>query len=183
MKYILVVFTILLSFNLQAQYYPRGTSFNDGYLPNLDQPDKWIVALDGSFDWQKERTETAQVSYQTTHANFNLFYGGQNFRGGVQVIHDFNRDVKDLSLGLGFAFNRPLFFEFGAGYLSRVTDTRSTEGWSFNGKFGYYYDWIMYVKYRVRIRLSLMYNHKTINEVGNPVVTNFYPFIGFEFET
>ncbi len=168
---------------LEAQYFPRGTNINDGYLPNLDQPDKWIISLDGMFDWQRERVQGTETTDQTTHGHFNLFYGGQNFRGGLQVIHDFNRQVKDLSLGVGFAFNRPLFVEVGAGYLNRVAGTRSSEGWSYNAQVGYYYNWIMYVKYRVRIRLSILYNYKKINEVGDPDVSHLYPMIGFEFET
>ena len=158
-------------------------SINDGYLPNLDEPDKWFVNLDGTFDWQKEKTNTGEVSLQTTRANFNLFYGGQNLRGGAMVIHDFNRDVKDLSIGAGLAFNRPLFLELGVGYLSRVSDTQSSEGWSYSAKVGYYYRWITHVKYRIRVRLSLMYHHKKINDVGDPGVTTFHPYLGFEFET
>ena len=176
-------FLILFSSASFAQYYPRGTSMNNGYYPNLDVPDKWIFAVDGMFDWQKESTAATQTSFQTSHANLNAFYGGQNFRGGLQVIHDQNRAVKDLSVGFGLGFNRPLFFEIGAGYLNRNLNGASTEGWSYSAKLGYYYNWIMYVKYRVRVRISLMYNYKKVNSIGDPTVTNFYPLIGFEFET
>jgi len=180
----LFLFVFLFSFSALGQYFPRGININDGYLPNLDEPDKWMISLDGMFDWQKEdQTGAQQVSYQTTHANFNAFYGGQNFRGGAQVIHDFNRQVKDLSIGFGLAFNRPLFVELGAGYLSRVRDNSSTEGWSYSVKVGYYFNWVMDIKYRIRMRISMMYNHKHVNDTGDPKVTNFYPFIGFEFET
>ena len=166
-----------------SQYYPSGVSMNDGYLPNLNEPDKWIISLDGMFEWDREDTQTTQTSFQTSHANFNLFYGGQKLRGGVQVVHDLSRDIKDLSVGVGLAYNRPLFIEVGAGFLNRVLSSSSTDGWSYNVKVGYYYNWIMHVKYRVRVRLSLMYNYKKLNDVGDPTVTNFYPFIGFEFET
>lgn len=182
MKAFLILF-FLISSPCFGQYYPSGVSLNDGYLPNLDEPNKWIVSLDGMFDWQRESGATSETSFQTTHANFNLFYGGQNFRGGAQVVHDFNRSVKDLSIGFGFAFNRPLFLELGAGYLNRVASNTSTEGWAYNAKVGYYYNWIMHVKYRVRVRLSVVYSEKTTNDNGDPRVTNFYPFIGFEFET
>ncbi len=179
------VFLFLLFFSSQAlgQYFPRGMSYNDNYLPNLDEPDKWMISVDGIYDWQKEKNDTSQTSYQTTRAGFNLFYGGKNFRGGAQVLHDFNRDVKDLSIGMAMAFNRPLFVEGGLGYLTRSTDFTSSEGWSFNIKVGYYWNWIMQINYRVRVRVSLMYNYKKINEVGDPAVTTFHPFIGFEFET
>ncbi len=177
------LFFFLFTSSTFAQYYPRGTNLNDGYLPNLDEPDKWIMSVDGMFDWQKEKSDLSEVSYQTTHAHVNVFYGGQNLRGGLQVIHDYNRQVKDLSVGFGLSFNRPLFFEIGAGYLNRVAGQQSSEGWSFSGKVGYYYNWIMYVRYRVRIRLSFVYNHKNINDLGTPSVSHFYPLIGFEFET
>ena len=182
MKIIFLIF-FLFSGAAWGQYYPRGTSFNNGYLPNLDEPDKWIVTLDGMFEWQREKNNNGQTSYQSTHANFNVFYGGKNFRGGAQVIHDFSFDVKDLSLGAGFALGRPLFLELGAGYLNRVGRTSSSEGWSYSAKVGYYYRWITHVSYRVRVRLSLMYNYKRLNDVADPRVSNFYPFLGFEFET
>ena len=81
------------------------------------------------------------------------------------------------------AFNRPLFFEFGVGYLNRVISNASTEGWSYHAKVGYYFRWNMQVRYRTRFRIALVYNHKIINDFGDPKVTNFYPMIGFEFET
>lgn len=180
---IFFLLTLFLSLPVYGQYYPRGTSLNDNYLPNLDQPDKWIVDVDGMFDFQKEKLSNSEQSYQTTRSNFNLFYGGQNFRGGVQVLHDFSRDVKDLSLGLGMTFNRPLFFEAGIGYLSRIRNSTSTEGWSYNIKVGYYYSWIMRLQFRVRVRLSLVFDQKILHDNNNPSVTNFYPLIGFEFET
>lgn len=182
MKYLFLLF-FLFSFNSWGQYYPRGTSINDGYLPNLEEPDKWFINFDGMFDWQKQKDNNRQSSFQSTHANFNLFHGGQNFRGGIQVIHDFSFDIKDLSVGAGFAFGRPLFVEVGVGYLSRLARNQSSEGWSYNVKVGYYYRWIAHVSYRVRVRLSLMYNYKRINDVADPRVSDFYPFLGFEFET
>lgn len=166
-----------------GQYFPRGISLNDGYLPNLDEPDKWIIAVDGIYDWQKEKSSTAQSSHPTTRTGFNLFYGGQKFRAGLQVLHDFNQDVKDLSLGFGMAFNRPLFFEVGGGYVTRSADSFSADGFSVNGRLGYYWNWITQVKYRVRLRVSLMYNFKKFNDVGDSSITTFHPFIGLEFET
>ncbi len=172
-----------LSTQANAQYYPLGVSMNDGYLPNLDEPDKWIFSLNGMYDWQKEKTQTSQTSYQLTHGLLNVFYGGHGFRGGVQIIQDFNRDVKDLSLGLGFAINRPFFLEAGAGYLTRLLSTTSYEGWSYNAQLGYALNWHMHVKYRTRIRFSFMFNYKELNDLEETKVLNFYPLLGFEFET
>lgn len=156
---------------------------NDGYLPNLSEPNKWMVSVDGMFDWQKEKLQNSDRSYQLTHSNFNLFFGGQKFRGGVQVVHDFSHDIKDLSVGLGVAFNRPVFLELGAGYLNRVMNTTSFDGWSYNAKVGYSVDWVMQIKYRLRIRMAMMFNYKTINSGYPQGVYNFYPFLGLEFET
>ncbi len=182
MKWIL---SIILFYSPVAfsQYYPRGTTMNNNYWPNIEEPIMWFIALDGMYDFQNEKRSGSDVSTQTTHANFNLFYGGRNFRAGANVIHDFNLVTKDLSMGLGMAFGRPLFFEFGVGYLSRVRDSTSTEGWSYHGKIGYNFPWLTDVKYRTRFRIALVYNQKTLNDNGDPRVTHFYPIIGIEFET
>lgn len=179
-----LIFVFLFTANLSwAQYYPRGTNLNDGYLPNLDQPDKWMISLDGGFDWQREEIGGQNVNYQVTHTQFNLFYGGQVFRGGVQVIHDLAREVKDLSVGVGFAYSRPLFFELGIGYLNRVLSNQSFDGTAINAKIGYNVEWIMRVNYRVRIRLAFAASRKSINSGGDQNVLHFYPLLGLEFET
>ena len=184
MKIILAIALIFSSSFSFGQYVPRGVSLNDGYLPNLDEPDKWILGIDGIFDWQKEDTTTTSTSYQLTRSNLNLMYGGQSFRGGLQVIHDFSRDVKDLSIGLGFTYNRPFFFEAGAGYLQRLLSQQSFDGWSYNAKVGYYVNWVMHIKYRFRIRMAFAVNYKTINSsAGDLNVLHFYPLLGLEFET
>jgi hypothetical protein len=143
----------------------------------------WFINLDGMYDFQNQRSPGVDATSQITHLNFNLFYGGENFRAGANVIHDFNLVTKDLAVGLGMAFGRPLFFELGLGYLSRVQGAVSAEGWSYHGKVGYNFRWITHVKYRTRFRVALVYNQKTLNDTGDPIVTHFYPLIGFEFET
>ncbi len=156
---------------------------NNNYWPNVEEPIMWFINLDGMFDYQNERQASADLTGQVTHFNFNLLYGGQNFRAGANVIHDFNLVTKDLSVGFVMAFGRPFFFELGAGYLNRSQSTTSTEGWSYHGKLGYYFPWITEVKFRTRFRIALVYNQKTLNDNGDPRVTHFYPIIGFEFET
>jgi hypothetical protein len=166
-----------------AQYYQRGVNLNNNYLPNLDEPHKWIFNLDGIFDWQKESLQAGQTSYQLSRANINIFYGGQLFRGGVQVGHDFNRDVKDISVGLGFSYNRPFFIEGGVAYLNRLLNNTSYDGTTYNLKAGYYFNWKMHISYRVRIRFSLASSYKKVNSGSDHYVITIYPLIGFEFET
>ncbi len=178
-----MIFLLFFSSVANGQYYPRGTTLNNNYWPNVDEPIRWFITLDGMYDFQNEKQSGSDVSSQSTHANFNLFYGGRNFRAGANVIHDFNLVTKDLSMGFAMAFSRPLFFELGAGYLNRSSGPASTEGWSYHAKVGYYFRWITEVKYRTRFRIALVYNYKTLNDTGDPKVTNFYPIIGFEFET
>ena len=180
MKSLLFLFLILFSLSSFGQYFPRGTNINDGYLPNLDEPDKWILGLDGVYDFQKESSDTAETSYQLTRGNLNLFYGGQVFRGGLQVIHESNRRVQDLSIGLGFTYRRPLFFELGAGTLSRTLANSSDSGTFVNAKVGYYYNWVMDIRYRFRVRIAMAFGYKMLS---NQTVTNFYPLLGLEFET
>ncbi|MEM7647156.1 MAG: hypothetical protein AAF203_09620 [Pseudomonadota bacterium] len=181
-KYLFLVL-FLFSFFSEAQYYPRGINLNDNYLPDLDAPNKWMLSLDGMLDFQKEQLQASDVTYQTTRLGVNIFYGGQVFRGGLQVLQDHNRAVKDLSLGLGIAFNRPLFFELGLGYLNRLAGAQSYDGTSYNFKVGYNVNWVMHIKYRVRIRMALMFNYKTINAGFSQNVLQFHPFLGLEFET
>ena len=180
---ILFLLVFLLSRPAFGQYYPRGTTLNNNYWPNVDEPIRWMINLDGMFDFQNEKIGNATTTVQTTHANFNLFYGGKNFRGGANVVHDYNLVTKDLTVGFGVAFGRPLFIELAAGYLSRTRDTTSTEGWSYHAKLGYNFRWITEVRYRTRFRIALVYNYKTVNDIGDPKTSNFYPIIGFEFET
>ena len=179
----LFLFILLFSIPSFGQYYPRGTTLNNNYWPNVDEPVRWMINLDGMFDFQNEKIGDTTTTVQTTHGNFNLFYGGKNFRAGANVVYDFNLINKDLAIGAGMAFGRPLFFEVAAGYLSRTRESSSTEGWSFHGKIGYNFRWITEVKYRTRFRIAMVYNWKTINDVGTPNIIHFYPLIGIEFET
>ena len=184
----LLILILLISQSIvsQAQYSPRGTSLNDGYWPNLDEPDKWILGVEALFDMQREKDTTGTTNYQLSHGHFNWQYGGQVIRGGLQVIYDDLRirGINDLSVGAAITFRRPLFFEFGAGYLTRNLATQSFDGWSFNVKMGYYFRLLMHVKYRFRFRFSVNANYKTLREgVGNREVLSFYPLLGFEFET
>ena len=183
------ILLILLNFMLPAafaQYSPRGTSLNDGYWPNLDEPNKWVIGAETLFDLQRETDNTTTTSFQLSHGHFNWQYGGQQLRGGLQIIYDDLRvrGMSDLSIGAGLTFNRPLFFELGLGYLTRDVGQQSFDGWSFNAKVGYYFRLLMHVKYRFRFRFSLNANYKTIREgSGNREVLSFYPLLGFEFET
>lgn len=182
MKYVLIFF-LFFSHQSFAQYYPRGVNINDNYLPDFDAPNKWILGLDGMYDLQKESTQNTNVTYEVTRANLNLFYGGQIFRTGLQVLNDVNRGVKDVSIGLGFTYNRPFFLEGGVGYLTRTLTNTSFDGTLYQAKVGYYFNWIMHIKYRVRIRLAFAFSYKKINSGLEQSVIHSYPLLGFEFET
>lgn len=169
-----------------GQYFPRGMGYNDNYLPDFDATDKTIVGIDGMFDIQKEDNSASSTSttYQVTRGHLNIMYGGQVLRGGLQVIQETNRDIKDLSFGLGLTYSRPLFFEASIASLQRTVGAQSFSGMSYNTKVGYYYNLIMHIKYRFRIRLALSVNYKSISApVGESNVLQFYPLLGLEFET
>lgn len=183
MKLLLLLLFTFSTFLVHAQYFPRGININDNYLPNLEEPDKWIVGLDGVFDFQNEESSSGGTGSPFHRFHFNVFYGGQVFRAGLQVSHEFKRDVKDITIGAGFTYGRPFFLEAGVGHLTRSLASTSFDGTVVNLRLGYYFNWIMHIKYRMRVRLALASSYKTINSGTNQRALIFYPLVGFEFET
>lgn len=183
MKITISIFLIFFSLHGYSQYFPRGVNINDNYLPNLDEPDKWVLGFDGMFDLQRESSNTGETASPLHRLNFNIFYGGQIFRAGLQVAQEFKQDVKDISLGLGFTYGRPWFLEAGVGYVTRSVATSSFDGTGVQLKLGYYFTWHMHIKYRIRVRLALASSYKQMNSGTGLNVLSVYPLFGFEFET
>lgn len=179
------VFTV--SPSAYGQYWPRGTSYNDHFYPNIDEPDKFLLTVDTMVDLQREYDESGarRLILEDYHFQGRFYFGGRKFRGGVLIAHDLDsRDVKDLSLGLGAGFSRPFFFDIGAAYLMRNDPLEDQEGLTVNGQFGYEIRMVYQVKYRVRFRVLGNVMYKRINTTSGPVNSvEFFPMVGIDFET
>gem|GEM_PF-4720264 len=169
----------------QAQYYPRGVRFNDNFLPNLTEPDKFFLLIDGMVDFQKEKQDSGTTVFENTHFQGQMLYGGQQLRGGLLIMQDNSqRNVKDLTVGLSLSIRRPVFFELGVGLLTRSLASETSDGFAATARIGYGIRILHQINYRIRLRITGNFIYKSINTgTGTITGTQFYPLIGLEFET